>query len=154
MASWALPSLKPARTPRKLPQCRRAVDQSTAGRFGNSPCPAGHGVRTDPPPFIWLFRRTLESCLLGFSPVWGVEVIRLLSISRSIRLLLVGFSLSSLKQERGEKRNVLSSASFSMEQSRECHLLEKVHQGSLYCSTSRCRTCNKSDQLGFYRSWN
>lgn len=45
-----------------------------------------------------------------------------------------------LKIEKREKRNILNSASFSMEQTRECYRLEKVHQRSLYCSTEHA-TC-------------
>lgn len=48
-----------------------------------------------------------------------------------------------LKTEKRGKRNTLNSASFTTEQTGECYLLGKDHQGSLYCSTSSCRTFNK-----------
>jgi hypothetical protein len=52
------------------------------------------------PPFTWLFRLTRDNCLLGFSPALGVDVIKLLSISRSILLRFEGFSLSSLRYKK------------------------------------------------------
>lgn len=52
------------------------------------------------PPLTGLFRLTRDNCLLGFSPALGVDVIKLLSISRSILLRFEGFSLSSLRYNR------------------------------------------------------